>query len=185
MEEVRRRMKERGLNQEQVAKALGIHQSAVSNMLRGKRGISASEAADLSRLLEIEHIGYTPRRDLPVIGRVSAGNWREAVEEATETMPCPDLAVSKHAFIIEVDGDSMDEVVPDGGRIVVDPCDLDLIDGKAYVVRNQDGDTTFKRYRASPARLEPCSSNPIHDSIYPGRDMFQVVGRVVWAMHRI
>ena len=29
-----------------------------------------------------------------------------------------------------------------------------------------------------PARLEPCSSNPKHQVIYPGREAFTVIGRV-------
>jgi repressor LexA len=185
MEAVKARMKERGITQKMLAEALGIHQSGVSLMLRGERGVSAKEAAIISRMLEIENVGYSPVRELPVIGRVSAGNWREAVEDATETMACPEEGISQSAFVIEVDGDSMDEIVPDGGRIVVDPTDLDLIDGKAYVVRNGDGDTTFKVFRANPARLEPCSSNPNHHTIYPGQDMFLIVGRVVWAMQRL
>lgn len=184
MEEVRRRMAERGITQEQLGEALQLGQSAVSRLLNGKRGIKAHEAAIISTMLQIENVGYSPRRELPVIGRVAAGSWKDAIEDVTETMICPDDSVSQNAFVVVVDGDSMDKVVPDGGRIVVDPTDLALVDGKEYVVRNGDGETTFKRYHSNPARLEPCSHNPDHHTIFPGQDMFIVVGRVVWVMQR-
>lgn len=185
MEQIKRRMRERGVTQAALATALRIHPTAVSKLLSGKRDISASEAAIISRMLEIENVGYSPVRELPVIGRVSAGEWRDALGGATETMICPDERIADAAFVIEVDGDSMDKIVPNGGRIVVDPTDLDLVEGKAYVVRNGGGETTFKLFMANPARLEPCSNNPGHCAIFPGQDQFQIIGRVVWAMQRL
>lgn len=182
---IRQRMKERGVSQARLAAELGIDASAVSKILTGVRGIKVKEAAIISRLLEISNLGYSPMRELPVIGRVSAGDWREAIGATGETMICPDESISQDAFVIEVDGDSMDRVVGDGGRIVVDPTDLALVEGKAYVVRNGSGETTFKTYMANPARLEPCSTNPAHKAIYPGQDQFVIIGRVVWAMQRL
>ena len=58
------------------------------------------------------------------------------------------------------------------------PDDFELRDGKFYAVM-KDGETTFKRFRANPARLEPCSSNPAHGAIAIGREPFTVIGRVV------
>ena len=54
----------------------------------------------------------------------------------------------------------------------------DLVNGGYYIIRNGDGETTFKRYIENPARLEPCSSNPEHQAIYPGQSPFEVIGRV-------
>lgn len=185
MEHVRQRMKERGISQEDLAAELRIHPTAVSKMLKGKRGVKAHEAAIISELLEIKNVGYSPTRELPVIGRVSAGDWRDAIEQSEERMACPDDCIAQDAFIVEVDGDSMDKIVPHGGRIVVDPSDLDLVEGKSYIIRNESGETTFKTYMANPARLEPCSNNPEHKPIYPGQDQFLIIGRVVWAMQRL
>jgi repressor LexA len=92
-------------------------------------------------------------------------------------MPSPDKALSRDAFVVIIEGDSMDLVAKEGEGIIVDPRDLDLIAGRYYVIRNADGEMTFKRYMDNPARLEPCSSNPSHQPIYPGREEFAVVGR--------
>jgi repressor LexA len=92
-------------------------------------------------------------------------------------MPSPDRTLSRDAFVVIVEGDSMNLVAQEGEGVFVDPNDLDLIAGKFYIIRNGEGETTFKRYMDNPARLEPCSTNPSHQTVYPGRDVFTVVGR--------
>ena len=72
----------------------------------------------------------------------------------------------------------MDQVAQAGEQVIVDPGDLDLIAGKYYVVRNAEGETTFKQYCDNPARLAPCSSNPSHQTIFIGRQGFTLFGRV-------
>lgn len=74
----------------------------------------------------------------------------------------------------------MNQVVGADATIIVDPDDFELRDGKFYAVMNGDGETTFKRFRADPPRLEPCSTNPDHKPIILGREPFTVVGRIVW-----
>jgi repressor LexA len=50
------------------------------------------------------------------------------------------------------------------------------------VIRNASGETTFKQYADQPARLEPCSHNDAHRTIFPGQEEFTVVGRVMKAV---
>jgi repressor LexA len=92
-------------------------------------------------------------------------------------MPSPDQKLSRDSFVVIVEGDSMNLVAEEGEGIVVDPRDTNLCDKGYYVIRNESGEMTFKQYREGPARLEPCSDNPAHQTIYPGREMFTVVGR--------
>lgn len=51
-DEIRSRMRATGVTQIQLGDALGVHQSAVSNMLLGKRSLKASEAAIVADLFE-------------------------------------------------------------------------------------------------------------------------------------
>ena len=73
----------------------------------------------------------------------------------------------------------MDTVAGAGSIVLVDPDQLSLRDGRYYVVMNGEGETTFKQFRADPARLEPLSSNPEHRTIDLGQSPYTVVGRVV------
>ena len=121
-------------------------------------------------------VDFTPVRRVPMVGKIPAGNWREAIEDPISLVPCE--SGGPNTFALIADGDSMDQIVPPGGRIYIDPDDFELRDGKFYAVM-REGETTFKRFRANPARLEPCSSNPAHQAIAIGREPFTVIGRVV------
>jgi len=156
---------------------LGITPDKFNKVLRGKRRLTVEEATKLATYFgtggnktELPHL-------LPIVGLVSAGAWRAGFVDVRGYMPSPDKALSRDAFVVILEGDSMDLVAKEGEGIIVDPRDLDLIAGRYYVIRNADGEMTFKRYMDNPARLEPCSSNPAHQPIFPGRDEFTVVGR--------
>jgi len=47
----------------------------------------------------------------------------------------------------------------------------------AWVSADEDGRATYKRYRPSPKRFEPASTNPTNEPIFPERDPL-IVGRV-------
>lgn len=183
--EIRRRIAQRGLKQAELAEHLGINQGKVSLSLNGKRQFKVEEMDSLRALLADDPTG-TPARAIPYLGEVAGGNWREAVQRASASMPAPDPSIPPNAFALRVKGDSMDLLVDDGGTIIVDPDDKQLFPGKYYVIINADGETTFKRFMADPARLSPCSSNPSHSDIEIGSgEPFRVVGRVIWRAARM
>lgn len=124
-------------------------------------------------------------RLVPVIGHVSAGQWAEAIEDPLDWLPIPGTIGGPKAFALKPKGDSMDQLAGDGEFIVVDPDQIDLIPGRAYIVTNGSGEATFKRYRADPPRLEPDSSNPDHKPILIGREPFLIVGRVIYATREL
>ena len=174
---LRRLMKEQEVTQADLARLLGITPDKISKTLKGKRQLKLSEANKLAAYFGTDRNPDEPAALLPIIGLVSAGDWHDGFEKVRGHMPSPDKSLSRDAFVVIVEGDSMDLVASEGEGIIVDPRDLDLIAGKYYIIRNGAGDVTFKRYMDNPARLEPCSSNSKHETIYPGRDVFIVVGR--------
>jgi repressor LexA len=119
-------------------------------------------------------------RMIPVLGTVSCGNWKEAIQNTTRRVPT--VFGGKHAFALEPEGDSMNKLIPLGGYVIVDPDQLRLDDGKSYVIMNEDGEATAKMYRSNPPRLEPCSTNEEHQSILVGERPFRVIGRIVGVM---
>lgn len=116
-------------------------------------------------------------RFVPVVGHIACGDWREAIENAEENVPT--MSGGINVFALRAQGDSMNELIRDNGWVYVDPDDTDLIDGKIYAVMNGEHETTAKKYKANPARLVPCSTNPVHKETVIGRDQFTVIGRVV------
>lgn len=155
--------------------------------LEGRRmALSADYLIEIAHVLGVspgDILGEraAPVRILPVAGRISAGNWREAVELADDVMPVPANLRGDNLFVLRPEGDSMDLVAPGGvSYIVVNPDDRELIDGRYYVVMNGDGEATFKRFCASPLSLQPCSSNPAHKPITIGGSPFTVIGRVIY-----
>lgn len=155
----------------------------MSKTLNGTRRFTVEEADTLRRYFGVKEEERSQREVLlPVVGLVSAGEWREGFEQVREWIPRPDRTLSPKSFIVQIEGDSMDKVAQDGEYVIVDPTDLDLVSGRYYVIRNGEGETTFKRYCENPARLEPCSTNPAHTPILIGQEGFSVIGRVRRAM---
>lgn len=176
VETLKRLMTEHGENQAGIARLLNVSADKISKTLAGKRNLNLREANILRDYFGLD-VTENASTMLPIVGLVSAGGWREGFENIMGYMPSPDKGLSRDAFVVIVEGDSMDKVAQPGEGIVIDPRDLDLVSGRYYVIRNAEGETTFKQYRDNPARLEPCSNNPTHVAIYPGRDNFTVVGR--------
>jgi SOS-response transcriptional repressor LexA len=176
---VRAKMKERGVSQAALSKLMGLtSQSAFSNILKGKRRVTADEAAIVYRFLGIER---EPNfRIVPVIGITSAGRWREAIEMPVGKMPIPRNIAGERAFGLEVCGDSMDRLIDDGGWVLIDPDRKELRPGSCYLIANGGGEATVKMYERNPARFEPCSNNPEHVGFEMSDADFTVIGKVVW-----
>ncbi|MBD8677949.1 LexA family protein [Sphingomonas sp. CFBP 13720] len=180
-------MREQKKKQVDLANLLGIDPTAVSKIFTGVRTIQHREQPVIQAWLGVApepNEGVVAR--IPIIGQVAAGNWREAVHQSMGSIPSPDAEISPLAFALNVDGDSMDKLVADGGTVIVDPSDKALYPGRYYVVINDTGETTFKQFAADPARLIPCSTNAEHREIVVGDGTaFSIVGRVIWRASRL
>lgn len=178
---------ERGWSMRELAERMpGTHFTTIAKIERSQRRLTHDWVDKFAKAFgvspnAIDFDGWgepaNMARTVPIIGMVSAGNWREAVQRADEHFGGPSSGAN--TFGLTVEGDSMDKVAQPGSIVMVDPDDFEMLDGAFYVIMNEEGETTFKRYRASPARLEPCSTNSEHAPIPLGRAQFTVVGRVV------
>jgi len=175
---VARTMKERGVTQAAMARLMSLpSQSAFSNIMKGKRRVTAQEA-----MVAYDFLGLKVEptvRTVPIIGIANAGNWREAINMPLGSLPIPLAAAGPDAFALEISGDSMDKVIEDGSHVVVDPRDKELRDGKTYLIQNPDGEATVKCYFRSPPRFEPLSNNPDHQGWLVAEHDFVILGRIV------
>lgn len=179
-----------GWSRKALAEMIGTTPNQLVKLENGDRRLSDHWADRLARPLGIQAYELMMPEDVPVhmrmiplIGEVSCGNWKEAVE--TTGRRVPSLFGGKNSFALEPTGDSMDKLIPQGGFVVVDPDQLGLESGKAYVIMNPDGEATAKLYRDHPPRLEPCSTNEEHQPVLVGEQHFRVIGRIVGVMSRM
>lgn len=183
--ELRRQVAGKKFTQTKVAAHLGVAPARISEVLKGDRRVQQHEMPTLAAFLGMQDDLPPAAKPIPLLGEVPGGNWREAISNARRSIPSPDPSMPASAYALRVEGDSMDLVVPDKSTIIIDPTDVDLYPGRYYVVENGEGETTFKQYQESPARLVPCSSNPAHKDIPISHGGFRVVGRVIWRASRM
>lgn len=152
---------------------------------QGKRGIGrkAKQYAKAFRVSEawlLTGEGDKPGPVVPLVSLVSAGRLAEpngyVPSEDFISIPAGGLP-SGDWIALKVEGSSMDLFSPPGSIIFVNRNERDVIDGGFYVVRTDDGEATYKRYRKDPERLEPESTNREHKTIYP-KGPLTVIGRV-------
>lgn len=175
---------EKGWSLAELAERTGTTASQIMKLEKSQRRLDFDWVRRLAAAFEMsetELIGGTPSAAnnpflIPLIGEIAAGNWREAIQHHEALIYPPVEGLSDMAFALRTKGDSMDKIIPDGGYVVIDPAEADLREGRIYAVMNSEGETTIKRFRSDPARLEPCSTNPDHQAISLGREAFTVVG---------
>ncbi len=176
---VRLKMAEQKVSQTALAGLVGLtSQSAMSNILKGKRQVKAEEARVI-----YDFLGIRTEPEIlfvPIIGITSAGNWREAIQMPLGQMPMPPRMAGARSFALQVEGDSMNLLIEDGGWIVIDPDRKELMPGSCYLIANADHEATVKMYQRSPARFEPCSTNGSHNGFLMSDADFTVIGKVVW-----
>lgn len=118
-------------------------------------------------VIDQKAIGWIPSAvELPLVGRIAAGQPIEAIEDHTSTiMAPPDMVGNKRCFVLQVKGDSMIEAaIMDGDYVVIQQQDT-ASDGDIVVALLNDSFATLKRYfqETDHIRLEPANStmNPI------------------------
>lgn len=135
-------------------------------------GGHAAPASDVVSVTHVPLSGVTASKMRDILHAVERGSG--------PTIPIADLPRGDW-LALRVEGDSMDRIAPDGAVIIVNRNDRKLVRHKFYVFSDQ-GATTFKRYVDKPVkRLEPFSTNPTHEPIYPTTSV-DVVGRVYRVM---
>jgi repressor LexA len=178
--------KAKGMTLQQVADKAKTTLGQIHKLERSQRPLTTEWIERLANAMDVDpqellnDAPPAPIRAIPLVGRIAAGNWREAVEHPLGHVHAANAPAG--AFALEPDGDSMNKIVPAGGYVIIDPNEADLREGGVYAVMNAEGETTLKRYRSDPARLEPCSTNPAHATIKLGRENFSVLGRAINAV---
>ncbi len=128
-------------------------------------------------------------QDVKVFGRIAAGTPIE-MECGDFDFPAPRKVMEHHpnAFFLEVEGESMNRVLPNGCYALVDPDRKhDVRDKRAYAVCVNGYDATIKRihklnngFELVPDSTDPTYKPKIFDYGEEGTEVITIIGEVVW-----
>ena len=140
---------------------------------------------EIENQMEIQKEVYTSREmvDVPVIGKITAGEPILAVENVTDTFPIPlDFVGSSESFMLTVRGESMIEAgILDGDYILVRR-QKTAINGEIVVALIEDEATVKTFYKEKDhIRLQPenCTLDPI---IVPN---CEILGKVIGVFRKM
>ena len=126
--------------------------------------------------------------DVPLYGAIAAGTPIEMTPvENTQPIPSKVYELHPNAFLLKVEGNSMNRVLPNGSYALIDPCKTVERDGAPYAVCVNGYDATIKRVRKlnNGFQLVPDSTDPTYETkTYnynePDALTITVIGRVVY-----
>lgn len=174
-----------------VADALGINYNSYKAYEQGRNGFPVLEAKQLAKLFNVSlqwlqfGIGTPDDKfvdeapvEVPVLSMVSAGaliqhQFQDEHRQLLRVVGLPD----GDWIALEVTGTSMDRISPPGSLILVNRRETQLVPNACYVIADEDGAATYKRFRPDPMRFEPVSTEAGHEAIFPENDPV-VIGRV-------
>lgn len=197
---IKRLREQHGLTQEQLGKMVDVSRSTITQwergwttprmgnvqLLAGALGVSTADiiADELPPSNAIKPTTAKPAY-APLLGRVHAGKAQEP-DVLQDAVPVPYEIIKRHpqGYFLQVEGDCMDNVYPEGCYILIDPEQCPS-NGSIAVVSIDGADYVMRRlYRgANTLILSPDSHNAEHvDMVFAATTEHTVEfhGTVVW-----
>ena len=192
MENLRAARKAKGMTQTEVAKIIGLTQSAYSDWERGETKIDSQSLKKLAALFEtsVDYLlGDTPsgRRGvpIPVLGDVAAGIPIEAVEDIVDYEEIDAaMAATGDFFGLRIKGASMEPRIREGDVVIVRKQE-DADTGDTAVVLVNGDSATVKRIKKEPdGGIWLLPNNPAYDPQHfspaeVAETPVRIIGRVV------
>ncbi|MDY8108292.1 LexA family transcriptional regulator [Fulvimarina sp. 2208YS6-2-32] len=162
-----------------------ISVSQLSRIERDERVARIDELQRIAGRLKVSVgalVGEPTPTLVPLVTWISAGTMTKAdgVMPSKIERHVPVANLGRGDWIaLEVMGDSMNRIAPEGSVIIVNRADETLVSDRFYVFALEDGSATFKQWRREPRpMLRPYSTNLDHLAIPADVDDVYVVGRV-------
>lgn len=184
--------KKLGLTQEELGNYVGVQKSAIAKYENGRiENLKRSTIEKLSELFGIlpsELLGISATNNVMsnttnVIGVIPAGTPLEAIEDIIGEIEYPSRFANKEVFALQIKGDSMNKVLPDGCIGLFEKTST-LENGEIGAIMVNGDDATVKKfYRLTDSYvLEPVSFNPEHHPliIKDGTVPVHAIGKLIW-----
>lgn len=188
----------KGWSQQDLAEKMDTTQQTIQRYESGSRDIKSSVLIKLSAVLGVT-ISYLlgmentsiPNNDLvevPLYGAIAAGTPIEMIPvENSQPVPSEVRRRYPDAFLLKVEGDSMNKILPNGCYALVDPCATVEHNGAPYAVCVNGYDATIKRvnrlnngFELVPDSNDPTYSKQVFNYNEPGTQTITVIGEVVY-----
>ncbi len=179
---------------EEIARALKLsslatihkHLSTLERKGYVRRGYNQSRSIEITQLPRPVREQVIERHvvELPLAGRIAAGQPLEAVEDR-ETISLGDFARGQNTFVLQVKGDSMrDDHILDGDYIVVEQTQV-ANPGEVVVALVGGEEATLKRFHREAGgkiRLQPANSQM--QPIVVAASEVKIQGRVIGVLRK-
>lgn len=195
---IKRRRIKKGLTAKQLASAVGISDSHIIYIEKGRRKAGFDKIVNILEALgaSVEDLLYElstggsnlepatfVRRlyRIPVITLVKAGKWNEVCDsfepgDADEWIESD--VRGKSVFALRVAGDSMEPEFKEGEVIIVNP-HIESLPNDYVVVKNKNNEATFKQLKKFGPRWVLHPLNPKYDDMEVKKGELYIVGKVV------
>lgn len=184
--------KKLGLTQEELGNYVGVQKSAIAKYENGRienlKRTTIEKLSELFGILPSELLGISATNNVMsnttnVIGVVPAGTPLEAIEDIIGEIEYPSRFANKEVFALQIKGDSMNKVLPDGCIGLFEKTRT-LENGEIGAIMVNGDDATVKKfYRLTDSYvLEPVSFNPEHHPliIKDGTVPVHAIGKLIW-----
>lgn len=195
-DEIRGLISDRGMKLAEFARKVGVPEHTLYSALRN--GLASSTLPTVVPIAE--ELGIDPVEiyrgrlvkktdsvhSVPVSFFDGASTDSKAADDA---FPIPAKLHDRYpsSFMLRIEDESMNRVLPKGSYALIDPCEDVESSGDVYALSVDGGTTTVKRVRllGNGLKLEPDSDDPTYHSIildHADADApdVHVIGRVVW-----
>ncbi len=151
------------------------------------RAIRLTPTAALSLGLTSELVPQSVARDahvLPIVGEIAAGGPIEAYQDASESLPVPDMfAPGGDAYVLKVRGDSMIGAhITDGDFVLIRP-QTTARDGDIVVAQVEENAVTLKRFFREKNRVRLQPANPEYPPLF--YDDVRIQGKLIGVIRRL
>lgn len=178
-EMIKKLRKEQGLSQGQLAKALNVHQTAVSQWENKRTRPDQEVLQNMALLFNVSvdyllginksktvRIAEATSMRIPVFGSIPAGIPLSAIQdvEEFEELSINEYSADKEYFALKIQGDSMYPVYLDGDVVIFAAQETCQSGQDCAVIINGDN-ATFKRVRISEQGITLQPLNPAYEPI--------------------
>lgn len=193
----------KGLSLEELGRRVGIAKSTLSRYETGQREFPVNDidkyadvlGTTIEFLLDLPGMSiaetkavYGTSKQVPFYGSIAAGVPLEMlpIDDYIE-IPAGIASQYPNAFLLKIDGDSMNKIVPNGAFALIAPCQ-EVNNGDVAAVVVNAHDATLKRFYKlqNSIALESDSHNPTFKthtySTQEELNNVKIIGKMVWYM---